>query len=88
MRNLEDYRTLKQELAKWNNMTPTSYAGSIARKNKIKELKHYIIDDQYDEADARNDEFLLRHEIKSLHIELARIERQLIDKYQELHSIS
>ena len=45
MRNLEDYRTLKQELAKWNNMTPTSYAGSIARKNKIKELKHYIIED-------------------------------------------
>ncbi|MBQ5152306.1 hypothetical protein D6861_009090 [Macrococcoides caseolyticum] len=88
MRNLEDYRALKQELTKWNSITPTSYAASIARTNKIKELKRQLGNDQYDEADARNDEFLLRHEIKSLHIELARIERQLIDKYQALHSIS
>lgn len=69
-------------------MTLTSYAGSIARTNKIKMLKRQLCNDQYDEADARNDEFLLRHEIKSLHIELARIERQLLDKYQELNSIS
>ncbi|UTG99944.1 hypothetical protein [Macrococcoides canis] len=88
MRKLEDYRALKKELAKWNSMTPTSYVGSIARTNKIKMLKRQLCNDQYDEADARNDEFLLRHEIKSLHIELARIERQLLDKYQELNSIS
>lgn len=88
MRKLEDYRSLKKELAKWNSMTPTSYAGSIARTNKIKMLKRQLCNDQYDEADARNDEFLLRHEIKSLHIELARIERQLLDKYQELNNIS
>lgn len=69
-------------------MTLTSYAGSIARTNKIKMLKRQLCNDQYDEADARNDEFLLRHEIKSLHIELARIERKLLDKYQELNSIS